>query len=108
MKILIFTISLLLLPIHSYGVPFDGSGKGKLGLVEVSGELPYSFMVRLVVEKPMCGPDTSKWAYVSQDDANYNAFVSVILATKLADKTVDIYSEKISPDKCKIVHIGFE
>lgn len=109
MKKLIFSISLILLSVSSYGVPFDGSAKGKLGLVEVSGELPYSFMVRLTDGgAAMCGANTTKWAYVSHDDPNYSAFISVLLATKLADKTVDIYSRNVIGDKCKIVHLGFE
>ncbi len=85
---------------------WDGSNSGKIDLVEVESGLPYSFRVRLEGEPSLCG-NSNKWAYIRYDSPNYNAYLSVLLAAKMAGKTVTIYTNRSTQDYCEIGHLQF-
>lgn len=98
----LFFLLILLFPFCTQA--WDGVSSGKIDLIEVEDTAPYSFRIRLVNDPELCG-NTNKWAYVSHDNPNYNAYVSVLLASKMADKAVTIYANEGSQNYCKIGHL---
>ncbi|MFL0805623.1 MAG: hypothetical protein K6L81_18060 [Agarilytica sp.] len=86
---------------------YDGQATGKLDLVEVA-DAHYSFRVRLEGEPALCG-NANKWAYINNSDPNYSAYVSSLLAAKMAQKVVTVYASRDTHSNayCKIVHFQF-
>ncbi len=104
MRIVIITLLILF---SNLTFAYDGKATGKLDLLEVSSNYPYSFMVRLVGEPPLCGSSNKTWAYISHDNPNYNAYVSALMATKLSDKEVTVYANHTSQGYCEVIHFHF-
>lgn len=86
---------------------WDGMITGKIQNIDVTGGQNYGFRISLVNTPPLCGSGHA-WAYLNDTDSNYETFVSVLLAAKLSDRSVTIYTNKetISGNNyCKIGYI---
>lgn len=97
-----FSILALFSSVSSFA--WDGTANGKIGLIEVETGSAYSFRVWLDNDQALCG-NTNKWAYVSYENPNYQAYVSVLLSAKIAEKQVTIFANRRSQDFCEIGHI---
>ena len=86
---------------------WDGSVSGKISGVDVTGGTNYGFRVYLSGSPAMCGND-HKWAYINENDSNYQVYVSALLAAKAMNSNVVIYSNRKDGDEngyCKIGYI---
>lgn len=107
MKIKKHLIILAAILISSAAYSWDGAKTGKIQSIEVTNGGNLGFRVHLVGAPAMCGGEVA-WAYLNENESNYNTYVSALLAAYMADKTVVIYSTKTpfnGNDFCRIGHI---
>jgi hypothetical protein len=98
---------LLMLPLLMFFEPawsWDGAIQGRIDALELSGGSNYDFRVWLAGGPVMCGSE-SRWAYINESDANYKAYVAVLLAAQHSGKLVYIYTTRDSSGYCKIGHM---
>lgn len=85
---------------------WDGVRSGKVANIDVTGGNNYGFRVWLGGVTSMCGNDHG-WAYINELDSNYQVYVSVLLAAKMAERTVVIYTTQTgSNGYCHIGYMG--
>jgi len=99
---LIFGLSLL----SFSSLAWDGRVSGKVGNIDVTSGSNYGFRVTLVNGPALCGND-NKWAYLNDSDSNYQTYVSVLLAAKMADKNVTVYTNRETSSGNGYCHIGY-
>jgi len=103
-KYILFIVAFLI-SVHSNA--WDGSVSGKIHTVDVTGGNNHGFRISLdggTVK--FCGNDYN-WAYLNETDSNYQAYVAVLLAAKMAEKIVTIYTNKAGDNEyCHIGYIG--
>jgi hypothetical protein len=99
-------LSLFLLVISFSASAWDGTVSGKVFTIDVTGGTNYGFRVTLSGGPKLCGNDHA-WAYLNDNDSNYNTYVSVLLAAKLADRTVTIYTNRKGGTTNGYCHIGY-
>lgn len=107
MNKLTVSLFLLLLSVNVFSA-WDGTVTGKIDHVDVAVQNGNNagFRVHLVGAPKMCGNEHT-WAYVNKSDDNYQTAVSVLLAAKMSEKTVTIYSNLNSNwgDYCQIGYV---
>ena len=84
---------------------WDGTVTGKIKNIDVvstNGD-NFGFRLALVDNPSLCG-NNNTWAYINKSDDNYDAVVSVLLAAKMAEREVILYSNQASASYC---HIGY-
>lgn len=74
---------------------WDGEVTGLIKQIDVTGGEDYGFRVQLEGGPSLCA-NAHTWAYLNASDSNYNAYVSVLLAARMAQKTVTIYTDNWS------------
>lgn len=101
----IFGFICLVLSVHAFA--WDGNVSGKIYSVDVTGGENYGFRVSLDNgSKALCG-NNHKWAYVNESFSNYQTYVAVLLAAKMAEKTVVLYTnQRGSNGYCEIGYIS--
>jgi hypothetical protein len=101
-------LSLPLLLIFSTNVfaSWDGILAGKINAIDVAPGQNYGFRVSLINAPKLCG-NNHTWAYLNESDSNYQTFVSVLLAAKMADKQVTLYTKIESTSGHDYCHIGY-
>ncbi|WP_156804556.1 hypothetical protein [Gallaecimonas xiamenensis] len=92
-------LSLASLPVNAW----DGTVPGKVSKIDFSPD-QYSVRVYLDGLSKLCG-NTNPWAYFSESDANYPAFVSALLAAKATKAPVILYST--ADTDTGYCHIGY-
>ncbi len=103
-----FTIAILLI-CASYSstiTAWDGMVTGKIQSVDVAPGQNYGFRITLVNTPQLCG-NAHAWAYLNDTDSNYETFVSVLLAAKMSDKNVTIYTNKETVSGNNYCNIGY-
>ena len=102
---LILTIALLS-SVH-VNAAWDGTNSGKIHGIDVAAPGDnYGFRISLDDgTTKMCG-NNHTWAYLNETDSNYQTFVSVLLAAKMAEKSVIVYTNKDSSSN-EYCHIGY-
>ncbi len=106
MKKIICLILLMSFSLPSYS--WDGAITGKINTVDVAPGTNLGFRVSLSGAPAICG-SAATWAYLNNTDSNYETFVSVMLAAKMADRAITIYTTKIgSLEYCKIGYISLQ
>lgn len=81
---------------------WDGDYTGKIRLIDVyEGFNPF----RIFLDVNMSAVCKSDYAYVSPSQTTYQSFVSVLLAAKMADKTVRVYTTKDADGYCRISYL---
>jgi len=98
-------LSLMLLSSHSVAA-WDGTLLGKINSIDVAPGQNYGFRISLVGFPKICGNDNT-WAYLNESDSNYNTYVSVLLAAKMADKNVVVYTKRETSSGHNYCHIGY-
>jgi hypothetical protein len=85
---------------------WDGHVSGKIGSIDVTSGNNYDLRVTLVNGPKLCG-NGNTWAYLNNSDSNYQTYVSVLLAAKMAEKNVTIYTSKETKSGNGYCHIGY-
>lgn len=62
---------------------WDGSTQGEIGRIQVTAAENYGFRISLAGLPKLCGTNAD-WAYVKNDDSNYQSYLSSLLAAKFA------------------------
>lgn len=86
---------------------WDGHVSGKIYNIDVTGGENYGFRLSLDGgTKSLCG-NNHKWAYLNESASNYQTYVAVLLAAKMADKTVILYTnQKGGNGYCEIGYVS--
>jgi hypothetical protein len=87
-------------------IAWDGIIEGQIQGIDVAPGENYGFRVSLKNSPQMCG-NAHAWAYLNESDSNYKTFVSVLLAAKMAEKTVTIFTTKETNSGNNYCHIGY-
>ncbi|MBA6233639.1 MULTISPECIES: hypothetical protein [unclassified Colwellia] len=85
---------------------WDGTVAGKINSIDVAPGQNYGFRVSLINSPKLCG-NNHTWAYLNESDSNYKTFVSVLLAAKMADKQVVLYTNHENSSGQSYCHIGY-
>jgi len=85
---------------------WDGILAGKINAIDVAPGENYGFRVSLTNRPKLCG-NNHTWAYLNESDSNYQTFVSVLLAAKMADKQVVLYTNIENTSGQSYCHIGY-
>ncbi|GEM77540.1 hypothetical protein [Vibrio sagamiensis] len=85
---------------------WHGDVRGNISNIHVTNGENFGFRVILEGNKPLCGNEHT-WAYLNESDSNYETYVSVLLAARLADRPVTIYSNWETKSGKKHCHIGY-
>ncbi|WP_419237719.1 hypothetical protein ACN08P_09010 [Photobacterium leiognathi subsp. mandapamensis] len=85
---------------------WSGSVVGSIANIDVAPGENYGFRVSLIGQPPLCG-NQHTWAYLQESDSNYHTFVSVILAAKMSDKKIQLYTRKKDNADSGYCHIGY-
>jgi len=80
-----------------------GTESGRIGKIEVTDAENLGFRVSFRSGKVLC--DTYTWAYLNKSDSNYETYVSVLLAARMSDSEVTIFTVKGVGGYCKIGHL---
>jgi len=100
-------IFLLVFFCPSVWASWAGVTTGKINSISVAAGNNYGFRIAIAGAPKLCGNEHT-WAYLNESHSNYNTYVSVLLAAKMADKEVVIYThqEQTSGNAyCSIGHI---
>ncbi|WP_233081938.1 DUF5992 family protein [Rheinheimera soli] len=81
---------------------WDGITIGKIHTIDVTDAENFAFRITFTNGEKFCGIHT--WAFLNKSDSNYDTYVSVLLAAKMAEKTVSVYTTS-SGGYCKIGYI---
>jgi len=87
---------------------WDGITSGQIHSINVTSGENYGFRVTLSGAPKLCG-NTHSWAYLNESQSNYQTFVSVILAAKMSNKQVILYTNKETTsgqEYCRIGYLG--
>lgn len=86
---------------------WDGAVNGKVIAVDVTGGSNYGFRIHLKGAPRLCGNDHT-WAFINENDSNYNTYVSALLAAKAAQFNVTVYTNRVGGENgyCKIGYIS--
>ena len=90
----------------SLGYAWDGYVTGKIVAVDVAGGANYAFRVTLEGAPKLCNSSHS-WAYINTSNSNYQTYVAVLLAAKMAGSTVTIYSNQEQSSGNGYCRIGY-
>ena len=85
---------------------WDGAIEGQIQSIDVAPGENFGFRISLKNSPKLCG-NGHAWAYVNESDSNYKTFVSVLLAAKMAEKTVTIYTGRETATGNGYCHIGY-
>jgi len=100
--IVVASLSLLAISAHAW----DGVQLGTIATVDVAPGDNYGFRVSLDGGATLCG-NANTWAYLNEADSNYKTFVGVLMAAKLAGKSVVIYANREMTSGQGYCHIGY-
>lgn len=81
---------------------WDGVTTGKINTIDVTNAEDFGFRITFTNGEKFCGSQT--WAFLNKSDSNYDTYVSVLLAAKMAEKTVSVYTTS-SGGYCRIGYI---
>ena len=103
MKNIILFISVLF---SVNAISWDGVASGKVEVIDITAESNLGFRVTLIASNnefvTQCNSLT--WAYLNKSSSNYQAYVSVLLAAKMAQTATTIYTTEDANGFC---HIGY-
>ncbi len=85
---------------------WDGTESGQVHSVNVASGENYGFRVTLSGAPKLCG-NAHSWAYLNESQSNYQTFVSVLLAAKMSDKRVTLYTTKETTSGNEYCRIGY-
>ena len=98
-------LPLLILSTNVFGA-WDGTVSGKISSINVTGGQNYGFRISLANSPKLCG-NNNTWAYLNESDSNYKTYISVLLAAKMADKNVVVYTNQEKTSGQSYCHIGY-
>jgi hypothetical protein len=101
-----FLLLLLLISSTNVYAAWDGIIAGKINAIDIAPGQNYGFRVSLTNSPKLCG-NSHTWAYLNESDSNYQTFVSVLLAAKMADKQVVLYTNIENASGQGYCHIGY-
>ena len=103
----ILSIAIMAL-IPSLAFSWDGVNSGKINTIEVTAGENFGFRISLVGGAALCGTE-HRWAYINQSASNYQTYVAVLLAAKMAEKSVSVFTVKRGANGyCEIGHISVQ
>lgn len=85
---------------------WDGTESGKINRIEVTSGNNYGFRVLLEGTPALCGNEHN-WAYLNETNSNYNTYVSVLLAAKLSNKAVTLFTRRKDGVSTGFCNIGY-
>jgi len=100
MKRLLSAIAATAMAAAAHAQPWDGAITGKVGTIDVAQANNFAFRVS-IGGQAMCTNGPS-WAYVNATDANYKAYMSLIMLARSMDKPVVVFSTKDPNGFCQI------
>jgi hypothetical protein len=106
MKLVNLFVIIFLAFLSIQATAWDGAVEGQIQSIDVAPGENFGFRVSLKNAPKLCG-NGHAWAYVNESDSNYKTFVSVLLAAKMAEKTVTIYTGKETTTGNSYCHIGY-
>jgi hypothetical protein len=80
--------------ITSSAFAWDGTVNGLIGGADVTDGPGYEFRIDLQGSPALCGSGSPNWAYVNRESPNYQAYVAVLLAAKMAGAYVTVYTTR--------------
>jgi len=84
---------------------WDGITTGKIVQVDVTGgQGNYNFRVILAGSPALCSGGAT-WAFVNEIDSNYKVYVATLLAARMADRQVLLYTTNVANGFCQIGYI---
>ena len=102
-------LTLIFLFLSQSTLAWDGVASGKIKGIDIAPADNYAFRVSLSGTDGtlinQCGSHT--WAYLNKASSNYEVFVSALLAAKMAQTNVAIYTSKESTSGNDYCHIGY-
>lgn len=101
---LFFIFGMLSLSSHA---GWDGTERGEVGTIQVTAGHNYGFRVSFKDSVKMCGEGSADWAFLNEDDSNYETYVSALLAARFSKTAVRIYTNVSTQGYCRIGHIAF-
>jgi hypothetical protein len=104
--VLLVTFFILSFFMSHYCHAWDGAVSGEVAVIDVAPGNNYGFRVTLKEGKKLCG-NTHTWAYLNDNDSNYQTFVAVMLAAKMSSSSVVIYSNQEKTSGNNYCHIGY-
>lgn len=103
-KVIFF--SLAIFPLSSFA-SWDGTERGEIGTIQVTAGHNFAFRVSFKDPINMCGEGSDDWAFLNEDDSNYQAYISAMLAARFSQTPVRIYTKVSTSGHCRIGHIAF-
>jgi hypothetical protein len=85
---------------------WDGVVPGVISAIHITGGNNYDVRVYLAGTPKLCGNEHN-WAYLNETDANYNVFVSSLLAAKATGDDVILYSTRKNDAADGLCRIGY-
>lgn len=85
---------------------WDGSVTGAIDRIEVTNGGNYGFRVLLKDKPELCGNEHT-WAYINENDSNYETYVSVLLSAKVSGTKVQLLTRKETISGNEYCHIGY-
>ena len=70
---------------------WDGKTSGTIQSIDVTAGENFGFRLVLKNSPTLCG-NSNTWAYINESDSNSKTLISVLLAAKLAEKPVTIFT----------------
>jgi hypothetical protein len=96
----------MLVAVSSTAFAWDGAVSGTVTSVEVNGEAE-AFRVYIAGVSSMCG-NSNNWAYLAVGDANYNAYVAVVISAKALGSSISVYTTRDASGYCHIGDIAMQ
>lgn len=103
MKVIHLLILTVICTFSAQSFAWDGQVTGVIQNIDVTAGENFGFRIALKDAPKLCG-NNNTWAFLFESDSNYKTFVSVLLAAKLAERSVVIYTNQDASGYC---HIGY-
>jgi len=90
----------LLLGASAGASAWDGAVYGAISSIEVNGA-GQAFRITIAGTSSMCG-NSNNWAYLAIGDANYNAYVAIVMSAKALGSSIAVYTTRDASGYCNI------
>lgn len=85
---------------------WDAVTTGTIAQIDVTSGNNYGFRISLKNSPQLCANE-HRWAYLNENDSNYNVYVSVLMAAKAANQTVIVFTNRKDNSPTGFCHIGY-
>ena len=100
----IFIIMMALVSLSAQA--WDGTVSGIVSKIDVTSGNNYGFRVYLEDSPKLCS-NANAWAYINESDSNYQTYVAALLAAKMSQSKVTLYTNWVNGDPDDYCKIGY-